>query len=52
MSSNGTPPTQHPVWSELEAHYQKIRNLHLRTLFTDDPHRGELFALEALGINP
>jgi glucose-6-phosphate isomerase len=50
MSSNGTPLTQHPAWRELEAHYQKIRDLHLRTLFADDPLRGERFALEAVGI--
>jgi glucose-6-phosphate isomerase len=50
MSSNRAPLTQHPAWKELEAHFQTIRNVHLRTLFTADPHRGERFALEAVGI--
>src|SRR5207248_11508208 len=32
------------------AHYQKMRDMHLRTLFADDPRRGERFAVEAAGI--
>jgi glucose-6-phosphate isomerase len=50
MSSNPTPLTQRPTWKALEAHYQKIRDQHLRTLFADDPNRGERFVLEAVGI--
>jgi len=50
MSSNLTPLTQRPTWKELEAHYKKIRDQHLRTLFAQDPQRGERFALEAVGI--
>jgi glucose-6-phosphate isomerase len=50
MSSNPTPLTQRPTWKALEAQYQKIRDQHLRTLFADDPNRGERFALEAVGI--
>jgi glucose-6-phosphate isomerase len=50
MSSNPTPLTQRPTWKALEAHYQKIRDQHLRTLFADAPNRGERFALEAVGI--
>lgn len=38
------------AWQKLASHYQKIRNLHLRTLFADDPQRGERMAIEALGI--
>ena len=34
----------------LEAHYQKLRELHLRTLFADDPKRGERMTVEAVGI--
>jgi hypothetical protein len=33
----------------LRAHRQKIRDLHLRTLFTEDPARGERLAVEAAG---
>jgi len=50
ISSNPKPLTQRPAWKALDAHYQKIRDQHLRTLFAEDPHRGERFALEAIGI--
>ncbi|GAC1366065.1 MAG: glucose-6-phosphate isomerase [Ktedonobacteraceae bacterium] len=50
MSSTLIPLTQRPAWKALEAHYQNIRHQHLRTLFAEDPHRGERFALEAAGI--
>jgi hypothetical protein len=39
-----------PAWKALEAHHRKIRELHLRKLFTDDPKRGERFATEAAGL--
>jgi glucose-6-phosphate isomerase len=45
-----TPLTQRPEWKELEDHYQAMRTTHLRTLFADDPQRGERFALEAVGV--
>ena len=50
MSTTMTPLTQRPAWKALEEHYQKARSLHLRTLFAQDPRRGERFALEAAGI--
>ena len=50
MSVNITPLTQRPAWKALEEHYQKIQTLHLRTLFAEDPRRGERFATEAVGI--
>jgi glucose-6-phosphate isomerase len=50
MSTNVTPLTQRPAWKALEEHYQKTRELHLRTLFAQDPNRGERFATEAVGI--
>src|SRR3984957_3299772 len=34
----------------LESHYQKIRELHLRQLFADDPKRGERMTAEAVGL--
>jgi glucose-6-phosphate isomerase len=37
-------------WRALEQHYNEIRNLSLRQLFTEDPLRGERLATEALGI--
>src|SRR5205085_1901565 len=50
MSTTLTPLTQRPAWKALEEHYQKVRDVHLRKLFADDPSRGERFALEAVGI--
>jgi len=34
----------------LEAHYPKVRELHLRELFAEDPKRGERLVLEAAGL--
>jgi glucose-6-phosphate isomerase len=39
-----------PAWKALESHHQKIRELHLRKLFADDPRRGERMASEAVGL--
>src|ERR1700681_719793 len=38
------------AWKGLEAHYQKVRDLHLRKLFAGDPTRGERMTAEAVGI--
>jgi len=35
-----------PEWAALSAHYDEIADLHLRTLFADDPQRGETMVLE------
>ncbi len=50
MSTNLTPLTQRTEWKALEDHYQQMRNQHLRTLFAQDPRRGERFAVEAVGL--
>src|SRR6201993_4668355 len=39
-----------PAWKALEAHYAKVRELHLRQLFADDPKRGERMTAEAVGL--
>ena len=39
-----------PAWKALEAHHGKIRDLHLRKLFGDDPGRGERLAVEEVGL--
>ena len=39
-----------PAWKALEEHYQSIRNVHLRQLFSDDLKRGERFVVEAAGL--
>jgi glucose-6-phosphate isomerase len=38
------------AWQALAAHYQKLRNLHLRELFASDPRRGERLTAEAAGL--
>ena len=50
MSTNITPLTKRPAWQALEQHYQKMQEVHLRTLFADDPKRGKRFTAEAEGI--
>jgi glucose-6-phosphate isomerase len=51
MSMATTEPlTKRPAWKALTAHYEKVRGLHLRNLFADDPKRGERMTLEAAGI--
>jgi glucose-6-phosphate isomerase len=42
--------TQRKAWKKLQSHYKKIREVHLRSLFADDPHRGERLTVEADGI--
>src|SRR5262245_25841438 len=39
-----------PAWKALEAHYKKIRKLHLRDLFAGDAARGERLTASAAGI--
>jgi glucose-6-phosphate isomerase len=42
--------TKLPAWQALEAHYPKVRELHLRKLFADDPKRGERMTVDDVGI--
>ena len=42
--------TESPSWHALQAHYEKIKDIHLRQLFADDPSRGERLAAEAAGL--
>jgi glucose-6-phosphate isomerase len=50
MNGSTPPLTRSPAWKALSAHQQQIRHVHLRTLFKEDPARGERFALEAAGL--
>jgi glucose-6-phosphate isomerase len=47
---NLEPLTKLKSWIALEAHARKIRDLHLKTLFSDDPQRGERMTAEAVGL--
>ncbi len=44
------PAPKLPAWRALEAHWDRTCALHLRTLFADDPRRGERMTAEAAGI--
>jgi glucose-6-phosphate isomerase len=52
--TNPTPvsrPTERPAWRALAAHHDRVRGLHLRQLFADDPTRGERLVAEAVGVH-
>ena len=42
--------TARPAWKALEAHCAAVGPTHLRTLFADDPDRGERLRVEAAGL--
>jgi len=44
------PLTRRKAWKALDAHHKKVRMLHLRQLFAEDPKRGERMTAEAVGI--
>jgi glucose-6-phosphate isomerase len=50
MKATIRPLTQRPAWKALAAHHKKIKGLHLRKLFADDPKRGERLTVEAAGL--
>jgi glucose-6-phosphate isomerase len=50
MTTSIAPLTSLAAWQALEAHYPKVRELHLRNLFADDPKRGERMTVEAVGV--
>jgi len=50
MTAGIEPLTELSAWKALKAHYDGIRDLHLRKLFADDPRRGEQMTAEAAGI--
>jgi len=45
-----TPLKSRPAWKALETHARTMRDLHLRTLFADDPARGERLTAEGAGL--
>jgi glucose-6-phosphate isomerase len=42
--------TERGAWNALLAHYQKVRDLHLRELFADDATRGKRMTIDAVGL--
>src|SRR5688572_15073299 len=50
MHSSSQPLKKSPAWQALEAHAQKIKHVHLRQWFAEDPRRGERLTAEAAGL--
>jgi glucose-6-phosphate isomerase len=50
LTINRSQLTKLAAWQALGTHYSKVRELHLRKLFADDPDRGERMTAEAIGI--
>ena len=44
------PLRERPAWAALDAHYEAIRDTHLRELFAADPGRGERMTAEGAGL--
>jgi glucose-6-phosphate isomerase len=42
--------TRRPAWKALQNHFKAIRSAHLRTLFAEDPGRGERMTVEGAGL--
>jgi glucose-6-phosphate isomerase len=50
LTARPAPLTARPAWKALQAHHEKVWDLHLRTLFEHDPARGERLTAEAAGL--
>jgi glucose-6-phosphate isomerase len=50
VSGEGSSLRQTPAWAELEAHFEKIGDAHLRELFAADPARGERLVADGAGL--
>ena len=50
MPGNAPLLTRRPEWTALAEHYAKIKDVHLRTLFAEDPRRGERLTAEGAGL--
>jgi glucose-6-phosphate isomerase len=42
---------QTPEWAALAAHHERMREANLRSLFAEDPHRGERLVADAAGLH-
>ncbi len=50
MAATITPLTERAAWIALGRHLDEVRGMHLRTLFADDPGRGERMSAEGAGL--
>jgi glucose-6-phosphate isomerase len=49
-SGNVPPLRRRHAWTLLDKHYQKLKSLHLRQLFSEDRGRGDRLAVDAVGV--
>ena len=50
MTNTSSSLTARAAWKALAAHHQHVQDVHLRTLFAEDPRRGERLTAEAAGV--
>ncbi|MGN6202592.1 MAG: glucose-6-phosphate isomerase, partial [Solirubrobacterales bacterium] len=50
MTGEGPSLRQVPAWGQLQSHFEKLRDTHLRDLFAADPDRGERLRAEGAGL--
>jgi glucose-6-phosphate isomerase len=50
-STPRSPLTALPAWRALTEHAAQVRDVHLRSLFANDPRRGQRYAVEAAGLH-
>jgi glucose-6-phosphate isomerase len=50
MESSVSSLTSRPAWQALQTDYEKVRQVHLRELFAENPKRAERFSVEAVGL--
>ena len=50
LEFSNAPQTSRTAWKSLESHHKKVRALHLRDLFAQDPSRGERYTASAAGL--
>jgi glucose-6-phosphate isomerase len=50
VATTVTPLTRRDAWKALEGHFDEIRDVHLRTLFAEDPGRGERMTADGAGL--
>jgi len=50
MTTRIEPLTERRAWKALTAHHEKVKELHLRDLFAEEPKRGERMTVEAAGL--
>jgi glucose-6-phosphate isomerase len=50
VNTSVAPLTHRAAWKALQSHFNEIKNLHLRDLFSKDPKRGERLSVESVGL--